>query len=291
MQIIHSSAELRGILGQKKRIAFVPTMGNLHAGHIHLVDIAKQHADCVVVSIFVNPLQFGPNEDLDSYPHTLEEDCNKLEAAGVSIVFAPSIMEMYPGYDGESLNQSMSFNPPPIASELCGASRPGHFSGVMTVVAKLFNLIQPNVAVFGKKDFQQLFIIKKLINQFNFPVEVIAGETVREPGGLAMSSRNSKLSVAEKTQAVQLHLALKEVMQAVKLKPTSLTTQDIATVEKTANKSLTDKGWQVDYISMRSAITLKPALSGLGNLIVLGAATLNKTRLIDNIEFCAKPLN
>ncbi|MEE9331392.1 MAG: pantoate--beta-alanine ligase, partial [Methylophilaceae bacterium] len=185
----------------------------------------------------------------------------------------------------------MSFNPPPIASELCGASRPGHFSGVMTVVAKLFNLIQPNVAVFGKKDFQQLFIIKKLINQFNFPVEVIAGETVREPGGLAMSSRNSKLSVAEKTQAVQLHLALKEVMQAVKLKPTSLTTQDIATVEKTANKSLTDKGWQVDYISMRSAITLKPALSGLGNLIVLGAATLNKTRLIDNIEFCAKPLN
>lgn len=291
MQVIHSSAELRGILSQQKRVAFVPTMGNLHVGHFHLVDIAKQHADCVVVSIFVNPLQFGPSEDLASYPRTLEADCKKLEATGAAIVFAPSVMEMYPGYDGESLHQTMFITPPPMATELCGASRPGHFEGVLTIVAKLFNLVQPNVAVFGKKDFQQLFLIKKLINQFNFPVEVIAGDIMRETGGLAMSSRNTKLSAAEKAQAMQLNLSLKEVIQALNSKPTNFTAKDIAAIEEKTIQSLTDKGWQVDYISVRSTATLKPALSRQGDLIVLGAATLNQTRLIDNIEFCAKPLN
>lgn len=291
MKVVNTSAELRGLVSQQKRIAFVPTMGNLHAGHLHLVDIAKQHADCVVVSIFVNPMQFGPGEDLDTYPRTLDEDCKKLEATGATIVFAPSVMEMYPGYNGESLNQTMFITPPPIATALCGASRPGHFEGVLTVVAKLLNLVQPNVAVFGKKDFQQLFLIKKLINQFNIPVEVIAGDIVREDGGLALSSRNSKLSTAEKVQAMQLNLHLKEVIQAINSQPTNLTAKDIASIEEKTAKSLTDKGWQVDYISVRSTETLKPALSGQGNLIVLGAAALNKTRLIDNIEFCAKPLN
>jgi pantoate--beta-alanine ligase len=291
MKVVNTSAELRGLVSQQKRIAFVPTMGNLHAGHLHLVDIAKQHADCVVVSIFVNPMQFGPGEDLDTYPRTLDEDCKKLEATGATIVFAPSVMEMYPGYNGVSLNQTMLITPPPIATALCGASRPGHFEGVLTVVAKLLNLVQPNVAVFGKKDFQQLFLIKKLINQFNIPVEVIAGDIVREDGGLALSSRNNKLSTAEKVQAMQLNLHLKEVIQAINSHPTNLTAKDIASIEEKTAKSLTDKGWQVDYISVRSTETLKPALSGQGNLIVLGAAALNKTRLIDNIEFCAKPLN
>lgn len=286
MQIIHSNTELRGFLAKQRRIAFVPTMGNLHAGHLKLIDIAKQHASCVVVSVFVNPLQFGPNEDLERYPRTLEADCEKLEAADVMIAFTPSIAEMYPGFDGQSLNQSMIINPPPIATELCGASRPGHFSGVATVVAKLFNIVQPNVAIFGKKDFQQLFIIKKLVNQFNFPVEIIAGETVRESGGLAMSSRNGNFSDDEKVKAAQLYQTLKQVAQAVKTK-----LQDYATIEKSAVQSLTEKGWKVDYISIRSSITLKPALINQENLIVLGAATLNQTRLIDNIEFCAKPLN
>ncbi len=286
MQIIHHSHELTTRLRREKRVAFVPTMGNLHAGHLHLVDIAKQHADCVVVSIFVNPLQFNVKQDLEQYPRTLEVDCEKLKKAGVSVVFAPAVEEMYPGFDGESLNQSMMVTPPPIAAELCGESRPGHFAGVATVVAKFFNLVRPNVAIFGKKDFQQLFIIRKLVNQFNFPIDIIAGDIVREPGGLAMSSRNSHFSAEEKAKAQGLHLALREVIEAVKLNPKGLTA-----IEQKATAALTSKGWDVDYISVRSAVTLKPPPIMQGDLVVLGAATLNKVRLIDNIEFCAKPLN
>lgn len=286
MQIIHHIAELRNNLSKQQRIAFVPTMGNLHAGHLQLVSIAKQHADCVVVSIFVNPLQFGPNEDLDRYPRTLEADCEKLQKAGATIVFAPDVQEMYPSYDGQSLNQSMTITPPPIANELCGASRPGHFSGVATVVAKLFNMVNPDVAVFGKKDFQQLFIIRKLVKQFNLSVEIIAGDIVREQGGLAMSSRNGNFNAAEKIKAQELHITLKEVVQEIKSQQ-----QDFPTIEKKAVQRLTDKGWDVDYISIRSSVTLQPAPANQGDLVILGAATLNKTRLIDNIEFCAKPLN
>lgn len=286
MQVIHSVQELREVLHKQKRITFVPTMGNLHAGHMNLVDVAKQYADCVVVSIFVNPLQFGPNEDLDQYPRTLEADCEKLEAAGVSFVFAPTVIEMYPGFDGQSLHQGITINLPSVASELCGVRRPGHFSGMATIVTKLLNLVQPNIAVFGKKDFQQLFLIKKLINQLNFPVEIIAGETVRDASGLAMSSRNGNFSDAEKVEAVQLYLTLKEVVHAIKSGRS-----DIKTIEQFASQQLSDKGWAVDYVSIRSATSLQPALNTQGNLIVLGAATLNKTRLIDNIEFCAKPLN
>ena len=286
MDIINDTLQLKKNLAGQKRIAFVPTMGNLHAGHLKLVEIAKQHADCVVVSVFVNPLQFGPNEDLDKYPRTIEADCEKLEKAGVSITFAPSVKDMYPGFDGKSLNQSMTITPPPIASELCGASRPGHFSGVATIVAKLFNMVQPNVAIFGKKDFQQLFIIRKLVSQLNFPIEIIAGDTVRESGGLAMSSRNGNFSEAEKIKAQQLYLTLREVIETIKLKQ-----KDFAAIEKNAAQRLSDKGWQVDYISIRSSVTLQPATTSQGSLVVLGAATLNKTRLIDNIEFCAKPLN
>ncbi len=286
MHVIHHSYELNNLLSKEKRTAFVPTMGNLHAGHLHLVKMAKQHADCVVVSIFVNPLQFDQNEDLARYPRTLEADCQKLEAAGVSIVFAPDVQEMYPGFDGQSLNQTMMITPPPIASELCGASRPGHFSGVATVVAKLFNMVKPDVAVFGKKDFQQLFIIRRLVNQLNFSVDIIAGDIIREQGGLAMSSRNGRFNNTEKLKAQELYITLREVVEAIKRNR-----QDFKTIEKEAIQHLSDKGWEVDYISIRSTVTLKPVTIAQGDLVVLGAATLNKTRLIDNIEFCAKPLN
>ena len=196
MQIIHTVTELTNALKSKTSVALVPTMGNLHAGHIHLVEIAKQHATCVVVSIFVNPLQFGANEDLANYPRTLQADCEKLDAAGADIVFAPNVEEMYPDFNAEmnDLGQSMIISAPSIARELCGASRPGHFDGVATVVMKLFNIVMPQIAVFGKKDFQQLFIIRELVRQFNLPIKIIAGDTVREPSGLAMSSRNGNQS-------------------------------------------------------------------------------------------------
>ncbi|MFV1922028.1 MAG: pantoate--beta-alanine ligase [Methylotenera sp.] len=281
MEIIHHSVALREALDKHKRIAFVPTMGNLHEGHLNLVSIAKQHANCVVVSIFVNPLQFGPNEDLDRYPRTLDADCDQLEKLGVNIVYAPSVAEMYPGFDGKSLNQTITVTPPPIASELCGASRPGHFAGVATVVTKLFNIVQPNVAVFGKKDFQQLHIIRKLVNQLNFPIDIIAGETIREAGGLAMSSRNGNFSDAEKKQAVQLYLTLRQMIEAIKLNQL-----DFATIEKNATTQLEKRGWVVDYMSIRSSATLRAVSNkDVGNLVALGAASLNGTRLIDNIEF------
>jgi len=281
MQIIHTIRELHTKLSNQTRIAFVPTMGNLHAGHIHLVEIAKQHGDCVVVSIFVNPLQFGPNEDFDSYPRTLEADCKKLEGLA-NIVFAPSVAEMYPGFEANSLNQTMTINPPPIADELCGASRPGHFAGVATIVMKLFNAVQPNVAIFGKKDFQQLFIIKELVKQFNLPIEIIAGETVREADGLAMSSRNAYLSPAERASASQLNSALQGIVSAVKKGD-----DDFNLLEKEAARQLNEHGWVVDYISVRSATTLKHATTNDENLVVLGASKLGRTRLIDSIEINA----
>ena len=213
MQITKTIKGLKHSLCSEANIAFVPTMGNLHAGHIQLVEVAKRHAKCVVVSIFVNPLQFGPTEDLASYPRTLEADCEKLRTAGASIVFTPSVKEMYPQMtesesDGINLNQTMTITPPPIASELCGASRPGHFSGVATVVMKLFNIVQPDVAVFGQKDFQQLFIIKQLVKQFNLPINIISVDTVREESGLALSSRNSYLTDVQRTSASQLYSCL-----------------------------------------------------------------------------------
>jgi len=273
MQIIHTVAELRERLSRETSISLVPTMGNLHAGHLHLVEMAKQHGECVVVSIFVNPLQFGVNEDFASYPRTLAEDCAKLEAAGAAIVFAPSEKEMYP------VAQSMQVTPPPIASELCGASRPGHFGGVATVVLKLFNLVQPRAAVFGKKDFQQLFIIRELVRQFNLPIEIIAGETKREDDSLAMSSRNGYLAEKLRAQASQLYHALQCAVQQMERG------KDIASAEVEAAASLTEAGWQVDYVSVRSANTLLPPEPDENRLIVLGAARLGSTRLIDNIEF------
>lgn len=279
MQIIKTVNDLRAALKNQTSISFVPTMGNLHAGHIHLVTLAKQHAKCVVVSIFVNPLQFGLNEDLANYPRTLEADCEKLKAAGADIIFTPSVAEMY------SEAQTMTIAPPPIANELCGASRLGHFSGVATVVMKLFNMVffngSTSQAVFGKKDFQQLFMIKELVKQFNLPIQIIAGETVREHDGLAMSSRNGYLSVTERNQAVQLTQALHKITKNIQAG-----NLDFIGLQADAEKTLKQQGWHVDYISVRSSSTLSSASRADQNLVVLGAAKIGNTRLIDNIEFC-----
>ena len=274
MEIIRSIAGLRERLAQEASIAFVPTMGNLHDGHLHLVKIAREHASCVVVSIFVNPLQFGANEDLASYPRTPEQDCARLETAGADIVFMPSVEEMYP------VPQQIVVEPPPVAEQLCGASRPGHFRGVTTVVLKLFNMVRPHVAVFGKKDFQQLFILREMVGQLNLPIRVVGGETVRESDGLAMSSRNGYLKPAERLEAPRLHRALLQVVQAAKGGR-----RDFNAIEAQTAQYLTQLGWIVDYISVRSANTLLAPEPDELALVVLGAARLGKTRLIDNIEF------
>ena len=279
MQIIQTVAELRNALKNQANIAFAPTMGNLHAGHIHLVDIAKQHAACVVVSIFVNPLQFGANEDLASYPRTLEADCKKLSAAGASFVFAPSVEEMYADFDGKNLNQTMTINPSAIADALCGASRPGHFAGVATVVMKLFNIVTPNFAVFGKKDFQQLFMIRELVKQFNLPTTIIASETIREDSGLAMSSRNGYLTETQKLEAVKLQQTLKSI--ATKIQQGDI---DFAALTLQATQTLNNGDWLVDYISICSSSTLMPAGAHDKTLVILAAAKIGNTRLIDNIE-------
>ena len=285
MQIIHTASALRQALKSQTNIAFVPTMGNLHAGHIHLVEIAKQHGQCVVVSIFVNPLQFGANEDLATYPRTLEADCDKLKTAGATIVFAPTVEEMYPEFDGNTLNQTMTITAPPIANELCGASRPGHFSGVATIVMKLFNMVMPQVAIFGQKDFQQLFIIKQLIRQFNLPIKAIGVDTVREANGLAMSSRNGYLSVEQHHQASQLNQSLQNIVTQIQNNTQQNHIINFHQLENEAIASLKTQGWIVDYVSIKSALTLSDASSTDSHLVVLAAAKLGNTRLIDNIEF------
>lgn len=274
MQLIHSVAELRARLAGESSVAFVPTMGNLHAGHLDLVRIARQHGACVVVSIFVNPLQFGVGEDFDRYPRTLEADCAQLQGLA-DVMFAPSVAEMYP------VPQTMTITPPPIASELCGAARPGHFSGVATVVLKLFNLVQPQVAVFGKKDYQQLHVIRQLVAQFNLPVEIVGGETVRAPDGLALSSRNQYLSPAERSEAVFLSQTLAEVRRGLLAGE-----QDVVALEQQATAALAARGWSVDYVSVRAQATLAAPESGEKRLVALAAARLGSTRLLDNLEIC-----
>lgn len=285
MQVLHTVADLRARLSKEADIAFVPTMGNLHAGHVQLAQIAKQHATCVVVSIFVNPLQFGKNEDLASYPRTLDADCEKLKQVGVDVVFAPTVQEMYPDFDGEQLHQTMTIQPPPLANVLCGASRPGHFEGVATVVMKLFNIVffntaQPSVALFGKKDYQQLMVIRAMVRQFNLPITIIAGDTVREPSGLAMSSRNGYLSDAQRAEASRLYQVLNQVAQAVKQGR-----RDYVALTQQHADELTQHSWQVDYLSICASSTLMPAQAHDRLLVVLAAAKLGSTRLIDNLEF------
>ena len=274
MQLVQTLAELRAALRAQSAPALVPTMGNLHAGHLALVELAKQHGQPVVASIFVNPLQFGANEDFERYPHTLDADCAKLAAAGCDLVFAPAVSAIYPK------PQTFTVQPPrELADDLCGAFRPGHFSAVATIVLKLFNLVQPRVAVFGRKDFQQLHVVRELVQQFNLPIEIIAGETLREADGLAMSSRNGYLSPAERIQAIALYHQLQAISEAVVLGE-----QDYAKLTTQAKKHLKMAGWTVDYIEVRDAETLKAANPTTCHIVALGAAWLGHTRLIDNIE-------
>ncbi|MFA5370835.1 MAG: pantoate--beta-alanine ligase [Sideroxydans sp.] len=274
MRIIHTVTELRTCLVQEESVVFVPTMGNLHEGHIELVRLARERGTCVVVSIFVNPLQFGPNEDFDKYPRTLEADCARLQEL-VDVVFAPSVGEMYPE------QQTIFVEPPSIANELCGAFRPGHFRGVATVVLKLMNLVQPQVALFGKKDYQQLAIIRQMASQFNLPIEIVGGETVRAADGLALSSRNQYLLPADRTEAAFLYRTLTEVANTLKGGD-----KDYAVIEQRAAQALVKRGWRVEYISIRAQAGLGRPQTGEHTLVILAAAKLGGTRLIDNIEVC-----
>ncbi|KVW99600.1 pantoate--beta-alanine ligase [Thiobacillus denitrificans] len=274
MQVLPTATELRAALAGQTGTALVATMGNLHAGHVSLVELAKQHGQPVVASIFVNPLQFGAGEDFERYPRTLEADCEKLAAAGCAFVFAPDVAEMYP------VPQTFTVQPPEaLANDLCGAFRPGHFSGVATVVLKLFNLVQPRVAVFGSKDFQQLFVIRELVRQFNLPIEILASDTLREADGLAMSSRNAYLGASERIQATALQHELAAIAAAVQAGE-----RDFAALTATAARRLKMAGWRVDYVALRDAATLQAPSADSARLVVLAAAWLGKTRLIDNIE-------
>jgi pantoate--beta-alanine ligase len=274
MQTIKTVDELRARLAHEEAVAFVPTMGNLHEGHIELVRIARERGTCVVVSIFVNPLQFGPNEDFDKYPRTLEADCAKLQGLA-DVVFSPSVDEMYPE------KQTIYVEPPPIAKELCGEFRPGHFMGMATVVLKLFNLVQPQVAVFGKKDYQQLAIIRQMVTQFNLPIAIVGAETLRAADGLALSSRNQYLSADERTEAAFLSQILRGV--GVSLKSGAV---EYAVLEREASEVLAKRGWQAEYIAVRRQADLGVPAQGERKLVVLAAARLGKTRLIDNFEVC-----
>ena len=282
MRVVHTIAELRQALAAVAPPAFVPTMGNLHDGHLALIRLAREQAQVqggpVVASIFVNRLQFAPHEDFDRYPRTLERDCELLRAAGCNLVFAPSESELYPE------PQTYKVQPPPeLADILEGAFRPGFFTGVCTVVMKLLHCVQPRVALFGKKDYQQLLVIRRMVQQFALPTEVMAGETLRAPDGLALSSRNAYLSEAERAEAPQLAATLRDVQKALKAGE-----RDVASIEARAMEGLRSRGWAPDYVALRRrADLLAPEAAQLASresLVVLAAAKLRGTRLIDNLE-------
>lgn len=274
MHIFHTITELRSWRKQVKRVALVPTMGNLHAGHLALVRTAKAHADAVVVSIFVNRIQFGVGEDFDLYPRTLAEDVEKLTEAGADVVFAPSETELYPNG-----TQQYFVEPPAIRNELCGRSRPGHFRGVATIVTKLFNIVQPDVACFGKKDYQQLAVIKGMVQDLNMDIDIIPVEIERADSGLALSSRNGYLTIEQREQAAQLSAQLRTMAEAMRRG-----NRQFAALENSAATYLQQHGWQVDYIEVRHAQTLTKAQISDKNLVIVAAAILGTTRLIDNLE-------
>ncbi|WP_250471574.1 pantoate--beta-alanine ligase [Caballeronia sp. GAFFF1] len=276
MKVISSIHELRDQLRGQNRTAFVPTMGNLHEGHLSLMRLARQHGDPVVASIFVNRLQFGPNEDFDKYPRTLQDDIEKLQSENVYVLFAPTEKDMYPE------PQQYRVHPPHNLGDILeGEFRPGFFHGVCTVVMKLMSCVQPRVAVFGKKDYQQLMIVRQMCHQFALPTEIVAAETVRDEDGLALSSRNRFLSPAERAEAPQLAAQLQRVREAV-----LSGNRDIAALERDAINALAERGWKPDYVSVRKrADLLAPGEADAdAPLVVLAAAKLGATRLIDNLE-------
>ena len=286
MQVIQTIAELRAVLGAGRRVVLVPTMGNLHAGHLSLVRIARGRGDLVVTSIFVNRLQFAPQEDFATYPRTFERDCELLAQNGCDIVFAPTDSEVYPEPQG------CTVRPPPALTDIFeGQVRPGFFTGVCTVVLKLFNMVQPAVAVFGKKDYQQLLVIRSMVRQLALPIEIVPAEIVRDAGGLALSSRNGYLNDSQRIEAPQLHAALRRVQMAARAGRS-----DWPLLEQEAMAFLTGRGWQPDYVAVRRRSDLGAPLAHPGAatrprdastneaLVVLAAARLGGTRLIDNLE-------
>ena len=276
MKIISSIHELRDQLQGQNRIAFVPTMGSLHEGHLSLMRLARQHGDPVVASIFVNRLQFGPDQDFDKYPRTLEADIEKLQKENVYVLFAPTERDLYPE------PQEYRVHPPQdLGDVLEGEFRPGFFQGVCTVVTKLMSCVQPRVAVFGKKDYQQLMIVRRMCHQFAMPTDIVAAETVRDADGLALSSRNRYLQAAEREEAPMLAAELKRVRDAVLSGE-----REFGKIEEIAMAALAGRGWQPDYISVRKRVNLLPptARDIDAPLVVVAAAKIGATRLIDNLE-------
>lgn len=278
MKTVRTIAELRSSINYDKRVGFVPTMGNLHAGHLDLISTAKKQSEFVVASIFVNRLQFAPHEDFDSYPRTLNEDTKKLEAAGCDLLFAPREEDLYP------VPQGFEVHPPSeLDCILEGEFRPGFFKGVCTVVHKLFNCVQPDVAFFGIKDYQQAMIITHMVSQMALPIEIVKVQTRREVDGLAMSSRNGYLKDPERAEAVQLYLALCQMRESVKAG------NNVSSVEHEALSLLKARGWKPDYLTIRNALDLSVfnpnEKNGSRRLVALAAARIGNTRLIDNLEF------
>jgi pantoate--beta-alanine ligase len=276
MRVIHTIAELRQALAGIDGIAFVPTMGNLHAGHLSLIERAREAGGPVVASIFVNRLQFAPHEDFATYPRTFERDCELLRGVGCNFVFAPDEAELYPEPQGYTVRP-----PAALADILEGHFRPGFFTGVCTVVLKLFNCVQPRVAVFGKKDYQQLMVIRQMVRQLALPIEIVAGETTRAEDGLALSSRNGYLDAAQRAEAVALSRELKGMADALRRGR-----RDWSALEDAAMQALTERGWRPDYVAIRRRADLAPPTRG-DALVVLAAARLGATRLIDNLELNA----
>lgn len=280
MNTVQSLPELRAAIARArsegKRIALVPTMGNLHAGHIALVKQAVERADFVVASIFVNPLQFGPNEDLDSYPRTLTADQSKLLEAGCNLLFTPDAQVMYP----QGMTQHTIVSVPGVSTGLCGGSRPGHFDGVATVVCKLLNMAQPDMALFGEKDYQQLAVIRKMVADLNMPVQIFGVPIVRDTDGLALSSRNGYLNAQQRASAPALHQCMQTVKAQIKNGR-----RDYAALFEQFNIDLQVAGFRLDYVELRDALSLQPAAVQSTQLVLLAAAYLGSTRLIDNLIF------
>ena len=273
MQIHSAIPDLRHALRNHGRVVFVPTMGNLHDGHLSLMVQAREHGHTVVASIFVNRLQFGPNEDFEKYPRTFEADCEKLREADIDLLFAPTESDLYPE------PQQYYVDPPGIQNQLEGEVRPGHFRGVATVVLKLFNIVQPQVAVFGKKDYQQLMVLRNMTRQLALPIEIVGGETVRADDGLALSSRNGYLSPSERSEAPRLYRILSGIREAVLAGD-----KDFERLERAATVELDSHGWKTDYVAIRQQSDLQVPLAGNNPLVVLAASRLGTPRLIDNID-------
>ena len=278
MNVISDIEQVRAQIKQwqKKQntIALVPTMGHLHAGHLSLITLAQSQAQCVVVSIFVNPLQFNETDDFDHYPRSLTADLEQLQKLNVDIVFTPQESEIYP----HGVEQSPNIHIPKLSEEFCGYYRPGHFEGVCTIVAKLFNIVTPDIAIFGKKDYQQLLLIERLTQELNFTVKILAGDTVRETDGLALSSRNVHLSKNHRAVAPRLYQTLQEISQ-------NFTIDQVEQLEKSSLNTLNQIGFRCEYLAIRDASNLSQINNNTKNIVVLAAAWLGSTRLIDNLLF------